>query len=459
MARPWPRSPQAVFLFFATIMGLALIFLVPPLGGGNETLNFQRVATIAAGHVLIEPAAVPGGTVRLLRAANAQFPEGAQAPYGYSWRQWQALADIPLDAATPATLEPNPIAVLHPFCYLPQLAVYWLGAAAGLPPLWLFLLGRGAGLLAGIGLTFVAIRRMPFHGAVLAALALLPTISFSRSTLDADQLTNGLAFFFVATVLREIVELAPIRRRTLVELAVTAFVLAQCKSAYLVLPFLVLAIPASRFANMAQKALACALIILPGLLAALAWMIALKLTFFTGLRYRTWAGEVYPDMQSTAVLHDPFGYAIVLARSLFTTPLIPDSFIGLIGIFGPPVYMPLAYYMLLPLAFAGVALADEQRRAVVLPLAMRALAIGILFAGLGLILTLLYVQWTGLGGPVIRGFQGRYLYPLLPLMFIFLPRAGRPFLGFGAPAWLSALGAISLVGTLFVTWSTYLAAA
>jgi len=342
---------------------------------------------------------------------------------------------------------------------LPQLAVYWLGAALGLPPLWLFLLGRCAGLFAGIGLTFIAIRRMPFHGAVLAALALLPTITFSRSTLDADQLTNGLAFFFVATVLREIVDPQPIRRRILAELAVTAFVLAQCKSAYLVLPFLALAIPASRFAGVAQKIAAGALIILPGLLAAFAWMIVLKLTFFSGLRYRTWAGEVYPDLQSAGVLRDPIAYGGVLLRTLFASPLVPESFIGLIGLFGPPVHMPVAYYVVLPLAFAGIVLADERRRSVLLPLATRLLAIAIVLAGLGMVLTLLYLQWTALGSPVIRGFQGRYLYPLLPVLLLFLPRAGRPFLGFGAKAWLAVLGTVNLVGTLWTTWATYLASA
>ena len=452
-------SPENLFLIFATLIGLVLVGLIPPLGGGNETLNFQRVVTIGAGHVLIEPSTVPGGIVEFLRVGNGQFKEGSLPPFGYSARQFQALAEIPLDAAHPGLLQPNPIAVLHPLCYVPQLLVYGLGATLGLSPLWIFLFGRFAGLVTGVCLTFLAIRRIPFHKYTLAALALLPTITFSRSTLDADQLTNGLAFFFVATVLREMVEPGPIRRRVLVELVVTAFILAQCKSAYLVLPFLALALPMSRFASMARKIEACALMILPGFIAAFAWMIILKATFFSGLRYQTWGGNVYPDMQSSGIIHDPIGYLSVLLRTVFATSLIPDSFISLIGIFGPPVFMPAAYYALLPLAFIAVVVSEERRRPASITPAVRLLALGIFLAGVGLVLTLLYIQWTGLGGPVILGFQGRYLYPLIPVLFVLLPTTGRAVLGRGAPAWLMGLGAISMVGTLWVTWSTYLATA
>ena len=72
---------------------------------------------------------------------------------------------------------------------------------------------------------------------------------------------------------------------------------------------------------------------------------------------------------------------------------------------------------------------------------------------------LLCLQWTGLDADTIQGFQGRYLYPLLPVLVLLLYGRGRAFFGRGPGVWLTVLGTTTLVGTLWVTWSTYLASA
>ena len=104
MVQPyWRRliavSPEILFLIFATVGGLALAALIPPMAGGNELFNFQRVAGIAAFHPLIEPAQIPSGTMRFLETTHAQFNPTRLPPYHYSSTQFDAVASIPLDAA------------------------------------------------------------------------------------------------------------------------------------------------------------------------------------------------------------------------------------------------------------------------------------------------------------------------------------------------------------------------
>jgi uncharacterized membrane protein len=451
-------SPAAIFAFLAALGGLILVMLIPPMAGGNETFNFHRAAAVASGHWLIEPASVPAGIVRFIHVSDAAFPEGAQPPYSYSRAQFEALAAIPLAAGEPAILQPNPIAVLHPFSYLPQVPVLWLGQLLGLPPLLLFYLGRIAGLAAGIALTFLAIRAIPVHKHALAAIALLPTILFSRSTFDADQLTNGLAFLFLAMVMREIAGEGRIRAGALAGMAAAAFILAQCKSAYLLLPFFALAIPSARFGSVGAKLAACAVIALPGIAASAAWMIALKQTYFQGIHYRTWSGEVFPDRQTALILADPLSYAAVLLRTFFLTPLIRDTLVGLIGVFGPPVRMPPFFYPALTVALASVFVAEPRFAPGALQAwPTRLLAAFLFLTAAVIVLTLLYLQWNRLGAPVVEGFQGRYLYPLIPLVLVLLPSGGRRAFGLDAPAWLALLGALGVGGTWYVTWSTYLA--
>lgn len=448
-------SPEILFLVFAVIGGVALIGLIPPMAGGNELFNFQRVAAIAAFHPMIEPAQIPSGVLRFLHAAHDQFNPTRLPPYRYSAEQFQILSSIPLEAATTATLEPNPISVLNPVAYVPQVAAYWLGEAFGWSPLCLFYLGRAAGLAAGVALSFFAIRRMPSRAHALCALALLPTIAFSRSTLDADQVTNGLCFLFVATVLSAATGSGPIGRGQILFMAAIALLTAQCKTAYFVLLALPFAIPVARYGSRRRWLLATLAIAVPGALSSLAWMIALKHGYFAGLHYYVMDSAVYPDQQVAMILADPLRYIAVVARTIFTSTLLPMILLGLLGIFGPPVLMPTIDYLLTLMAFVAV-LAAEGAPAAAKPTALlRWFAVGVFLAGFALTLTLVYIQWDGIGAPVISGFNGRYLYPLAPALLIFLPSRKSPIFGINASVWTIVLGLIAAWSTLSVTWATY----
>jgi uncharacterized membrane protein len=451
-------APEWLFLLFALLGGLVLVALIPPLAGGNEEMNFQRSAMVANGHVLVKPAMLPGGIADLLDITDRTFSEGAQPPLHYSRRQFDQVAALKLRADQPRLVGPNPIAVLNPASYLPQAPVMAAAQAIGLSPLVIFYLSRLAGLFTGIALTFYAIRIMPVHKCGLAAVALLPPILFSRSTLDADQLTNGLAFLFLALAMREIAADGPMRGRTIAALAVTAFLLAQSKSAYLLLPLLTLAMPASRFASAGRKGAACAVIIVPGIVASVGWMLLLKLTYFTDLQYRTWSGVVQPHQQLAAILAHPFAYAGIVLRTVFTTPFVPRAVIELLGVFGPPVQLPMLIIVVLAgLLMLTVVSGERITQPRLKSPRIRLLAIAIAVVTVLLILTLLYLQWTRFAGPVIDGFNGRYVYPLAPLLLLLVPSAGRKLFGLSSAACLTALGIVSIGATWGMTWWTYLA--
>ena len=454
----WP-APEWLFAFLAILGGIVLIGLTPPLGGGNEQYNFQRAANVASGHLLVGPTLLPGGIPEFLEASREKFREGENPPYSYSRADFDKLASIRLQADEPRVMRSNPIAVLHPIAYLPQSPAIALGQLLGLSPLVLFYIGRVAGLLVGIALTFAAIRVIPIHKNALAAVALLPPILFTRSTLDADQFTVGLAFLFLALAIREAAAGGPIAKSVLAAMAISAFILAQSKSAYLLLPLLVLAIPASRFGSMRSKILACGFICLPGLLASAAWMIVLKLSYFDNIaHYRTWSGIVRPGEQAQFILSEPLTYARIVLTSIVTTDFVPKTVLEFLGVFGPPVSLPLPYYPVAALLLAGAIFSG--RRVPQGPLTSRrtrALALAIAAATILIILTLLYLQWTHYRGPLIEGFQGRYLYPLVPLFLLAIPAAGRPFLGIPARYWLLALGLFSIAVTWWTAWQTYLA--
>jgi uncharacterized membrane protein len=437
-------KPEVIFAVFAVLFGLIFCALIPPLGGGNETFNFSRVVSVAYGHMLVGDISVPSGLVRLIQQAGAHFTESATLPLGYKARFVGELAVLKLDAGMPGVLAANPIAVLNPLAYMPQAAVVRAAALFGVAPLPLFYAARLTGLACAVLLTYWAIRQAPSHKYLLCAIALLPPLTFSRSTVDADQVTTALAFLFVGSVWRAIVREDAARPRELGWLAAMAFVIAQCKGAYVVLPLLVLAIPAHRFAGGRARLTWLAVLIVPGAIADAAYMLALKYSYFAGLSYHTWAGQPDPSRQLALILHDPFLYARVLARTVFATGLIPLSVLQMLGTFGPPLTLPGAVIVTLAALMGVIVVTDGTGAAVTYPKAAAWLAVLIAAAVLGIALTLLYIQWTGYAAPSVQGFQGRYLYPVLPVLMVFLRATRRDVLGIGAAGWVLALAGIGL---------------
>lgn len=448
--------PEYIFLFFAVLAGLALLVMITPFAGGNERMNYQRAVLIAGGHVQIAPAPMPGGIQQILELTDKLLPEGTATRFRFTPAQNQQLRSIRLERDRPAVVPPNAIAVLHPVAYLPQVPAMAAGMQLDLSPLQLFWVGRAAGLAVGIMLTFWAIRVAPRNRYLLAAVALMPQMLFSRTTLDADQLTNGLAFLFLALLMREIVEEGRIPARRIAALAITAFLFAQAKSAYLLLPLLALAIPPERFESARQRTGAMVLIMLPGLIGSLAWMLILRHGYFAEAAYQTWSGIVVPDRQVQAVLSSPLDYVAVLLRTVFTTAFIPKVIFDFLGAFGPPVSVPLWFDLAIINLFVALLVAEPQVAGGKLDRApLRLAAAGLSLVSVVIILTLLYVQWTRVGAPVIDGFNGRYLYPLAPLAVLMVRGRGAPLFRLSAAHWLCVAGVLSVGATLWTTAQTY----
>jgi uncharacterized membrane protein len=364
------------------------------------------------------------------------------------------VAAITLRASEPVALLPNAIAVHHPFSYIPQALLLRLGAIFDASPLVLFYLARLSGLASAIVLTAVAIRIVPSHQYGLSALALLPPITFARSCVDADPVTNGLAFLFIGCMLREVTRSGVIGAGSLIFLALFAFVMGQCKSAYFVLLLLALGIPKARFASSLSRLACMGLLVLPGIAASIGWMLLVKYSYFTGVTYHTYSGEVDPDRQLALILHHPAAYLLTFFRTLFTTPVIPQAVLGVIGLFGPGQVLPAPVLVILVVIFFGAIISDTTGADVAYGRSLGWLVGGIFLAFIGLSLTLLYIQWTGFGSPVIDGFSGRYLYPLLPLLLIFAKPLNRPFAR--APGtWVTALAGVGLPLMLWIMVQTY----
>lgn len=417
--------PENLFILFAIPFGIIFTMLLPPLAGSDEYFHYQRIATVAYGHFFNEDAAVPSGIALFLKKTTDYLMADELLPYTLT--RYFDVASIPLGADTTGELKANYCTIHNAANYIPQVVAFRMAASFGASPLMLLYTARLTALLASVCLTYHAIRVIPSWKYALCALALLPPLSLYRVCLSSDAITDALGIYFLSCVLREISRTDPIKRASLLRLTVLGFLIGLCKLPYVCITLMVCAISVRRFPTPNSRFFWCALVMIPGTIAGLWWMeMSRRSGVFTGLHYETWGGQAFPDGQMEYITHNPLGFAGVLANTVFTFSFYTDALKEAFGHYGTMAQSAFVYYFIMVSLLVITLWMDGTSVKASYTLHAKLLTLPAFGAFMLLALTALYVHWTGLQAPAVKGFQGRYLYPLLPMFLMVLPYRGRP---------------------------------
>jgi uncharacterized membrane protein len=417
----------AWFLLFGAVFGVALVFFVPPAQGQDEPNHFFRAYTVTQGTIV---APIPHGRagvvvpactydyvndlyVMALKPVNLQLGDFWKTPAGCAGQPGQF---VPIENT----------AVNSPVSYLPQeVAILFLRLLGASVPV-IFFGGRLAGLAAYLALIYLAIRVAPRGRAVFFVVALLPSSLGLASAYSADGMTIGLALLSIALALRGLLD-EDAGRLWFLALAGCLVVLAVTKNTYFVLAPLVLLVPARRL-RMSPRAAAAAkaaTLAVAGL-AAGAWYLAVRNVSLAA--YAPVGTIINPHLQIHYIIDHPIGYAHILTRSIFQAG--PESyfvpgFVQTIGNFRAaargtplaPAGLIVVVTLILAAAFRheigarreGVTTVDRLSAA--LPVVLGLISVLVIFSAL-------WWQWTPVGARLVRGVQGRYFLPLVPLPLI-----------------------------------------
>ncbi|MGV6827436.1 MAG: DUF2142 domain-containing protein [bacterium] len=421
----FPVAPSRIFLIIAAIFGFALLVVAPPFSGADEPMHYERTYEIATGQFLGTSVA-PEGISRFIGEAFTAIRNRIQHDRPFTLEQLSALNNIPLNEEIYTPL-PHPerkvMAIHNPVSYLPSVIAFRAGLWLEMSPLKLLYLSRLASLVVALMLIWLALRQLPAYSYSMAAIALLPTAVFIFATLTTDGFTIGLSYLFIALVIRNsLVTGSTMDNSQAAALIAVAFLLAQCKSAYLLLPLLVVLIPKTRFTGSLQRVSVVLLAIVPGFIASLSWILLAKSHYFDGISYQSWGGQVNPDMQIQYILSEPHSYVMVIIRTLFSPGWIIDILTGLTGALGwLQVSLSPVIFVLLFAGLVAVLICDPTRSLGIYRATGKTAYFLIFILTVVISLTFLYIQWTQLYGDLIQGFQGRYLLPVLPLLLAILP--------------------------------------
>ena len=410
-------TPVRVFLLTAFVFGVPLVFVSPPLTTPDEGRHMARIYTISAGSLrLPADARVPESLVELNQRMTRLWPP--LRPRKQRRRETlRPFWDQPLNPA--AQVPVRNLATYGPLAYAPQALGFVLGRAVEAPPIGLVYLGRLANLFTWALVVAAALAITPLRRWAFAALALLPMSLFLAASLSADAPTNALALLFVAAVLRA--GFGPhdgVRPGDVALLCVAAALFGLTKGGYWPLAGVALLIPGARFRGARHRWFVMAAVASAALVPSGLWFAEAQTTGYAEAgKGADWVGQL------EFIGSNPLRYAGIFFDSwLETGRAYVTTFLGVLGRLD--VVLPAWLYGSLAVALVTLPVLEARDPEALVP--ARRIGLLALFAlSTGAVFTMIYLAGNEVGAPLIRGVQGRYLWPLAPLLLLAVPARGR----------------------------------
>ncbi|MEI7726555.1 MAG: DUF2142 domain-containing protein [bacterium] len=405
-----------LFLLIGLFFGLKFVFVNPPWQTNDEDRHFYNAYALSQGYFSPQ---TENGKVGVPMPANLQetvrsfqgipFRDGGQL----SKQKLSSMEDQPLKQKEIIFCE-NPNAGIFPFPYIPAAIMIKIGAVFKSSPVWLGWWGRIGSLLAYLAILFIAIKHIPHFKPLLMVVALSPMALYQGASVSYDTLNFAFLFLLFSLVIQYYYQETRITIKQVLVFSLVALGSRFSKDGYFLLYFTLFAIPFSKFESWKVYSLAVLLLVIASFLPLYLWNSYLGTLHLPGGKFQTdFAFNL--DLNIKHHLHDPLHAVSLVLQNIFAQG--KTWMAGSIGRFGYS-------YTLLPdwivavqlLAYMCVVLFEKP--AAVLSLKFRTIFSGFAILNFFALIAAGLFIISPVGANYIFGFQGRYLTPLLPFLFL-----------------------------------------
>ncbi len=372
------NRPEVILIIIGLIMGIVMIFLVPPNEVPDERDQLLRACEVADGIFYNK---VPAGETK-----------------------YDSLFTF---------LAPRPENEFHfmsrysPVMYVSSALGIKIGSLIFNDGLSVFYLGRFCNLISYILLCFFAIRLTPVFKYPFLFCALLPMALFEGMSYSADSFVNGFAFLLFAFLFKIIFEKKEFSKKDLIILTIFSVIAGLCKGHILLFPmilYLFLPSPAENFRFKNKY-----IYILP--LILLSFVICFLWVFNNHVLINPSPTECY---STGIILTNPEKVIKIFIDSTLQKGLY--YYFGTIGILGNPPCVHIAFIDYVAAFYIFIISLFVFGEKVCLKIRLSSLIIFFLFYVSLLYIMLIY--WTNVNDLVIDGIQGRYFISALPFLFL-----------------------------------------
>lgn len=313
-----------------------------------------------------------------------------------------------------------PPVVTTPLAYVPQAVGITLARLLGMNSLGLAYLGRLFNLFFYVGMTFLAMKRLPFGKEALFGVALLPMTLHLTGSMSYDAMILALAFYFTAVCLDLAYEKENVRVRDIVVLAAVVAVMGPCKMVYAVLMALCFLIPVRKFGGWRNYLLAAAAV-LAAFVIAMVLVNSQTIAIYTSETetYVTWAEEAGYSfgqlLSNPKLLFQMFYNTFVWQAEYYHLTMI-GAYLGNVDVV---LDVPYLIVMFFSLGLLGLSF-RKPGETLKISMGQRCFIWIVCLGCAGAVMFSMLLAWTPVSSKVITGVQGRYFLPFLPVLLMSL---------------------------------------
>lgn len=403
---------EKIFLLVSLVLGISHMFLMPAYSTPDERVHFATAyyySNILMGE---EPVDEDGNVLvrnedLLLNVENIRPSLGT---YGLIAENiFESCKD---DTMVSYDVEPGNA----PFwSYLPQILGISVARLLGLGNIMLLVLSDILALLSYIVCVYFAIKMIPFGKITMFVVGMLPMGLETAASFSYDVLVNAISLLFIGYVFKLAYEKKGAKVKDWVRLALLMFFLAPIKVVYVLLAFLCLLIPGQQSR---KKWVGPVVVIGVGGLSCLILRMANIVTLATVSGAGS-AGTAENTYTISYILSDPVHIVGVLYNTLcrMTDAILQPLFGQRLGYWDISIPHYIAFGFVLALLLSVIIREQEK---LYIKSWQKVLMFFICVGIIGGITLSMMLDFTDVTDTVVRGIQGRYFIPFLPLaLFLF----------------------------------------
>ena len=410
--------PEYYFIWIASIVGMLLIFLTPPMTVPDEATHFINAYALSKGHFFADVKDGQIGVEMPKAYADFIYKYGSVAQdmnHRNSFSDYQSDSWQQQDMTEVVFYPAN--RVINPIGYL----ISGLGIAVGNIlflkfnlPYNVFLFGRMFNLAFYILLIYWAIKITPRFKRTMMITALMPMSIFLAASFSYDAVIIPVCFLLFAYVLKlsAFPKNIEITNQDIAVISIIAFFLAGVKQAYLPLLLTLFAIPIHRFGSK-KRYFGCIFLVL--IVALISFLVPQAMNQSIARNFPQPERE-YENLQKNYLISHPDKIPTIIRNTLQEYPLFYLS-----GYFGTfwwlNTSLPFPFLVLFCLFFVLIILIEASETGHI-PIRLKTLSFLAVLVSLIGMFTKMYISWTslpwvmGVGANLVAGIQGRYFIPL-----------------------------------------------
>lgn len=401
--------PEKIFIFLAILLGGMHMILMPTYSTPDERTHFATAyyysnllmgqeAVDAEGKVLVRNEDL------LLNIENMRPTLGTYALINDNL--FKSCQDDNM-----VSLGVEPLSV--PFwSYAPQTVGITVARLLNMGNIMLFFLSDFFALLSYVSCVYCAIKWIPFGKITMMIIALFPMALETASSFSYDVLVNGISLLFIGYVFYLIYEKKRAHKKDWVLLSILMFIMAPIKVVYVLLSFLCLLIPVN---NKKKVCFGAVVTVLSGVVscALLRLTLILQLSGVSNISERS--TTVSNTYTITYILSHLSRVIAVLYNTLrnMSDAILSPLFGQRLGVWDISIPYCICFAMVFLLICSLIITEKEE---VMIKSWQKCYMMLLCVGMLGGITLAMMLDFTDISDTVIRGIQGRYFTPFLPLI-------------------------------------------